>query len=234
MKKTIILFVLLTLVLALNVSADVIIPRTKSIDWCYEISNINDHPNYRFLLLDKSGLSSYSVIKQGDCISFYKLGVPSIYALTQENFNELSDELTALTGTSLWSSPTWAQEDTLNYRENYLKVENYLGNYTKFIPSNIKLDSYGVVSKNDPLEKVRIVLEISLLNRNNFEIKKSKVIYTYNDGTSEEKIFQDQNITPEPSRKAVLPGGFARFWYIILPILAIIVILIILLKRKRK
>jgi len=62
-------------------------------------------------------------------------------------------------------------------------------------------------------------------------MQKSKVIYTYTDGTSQEKIFNDQNTTPEPSSKSDWGSGL---WYIVLPVLAVIVIAVIIISRKFK
>jgi len=212
--KLMLLFAVICSFVFLNantVLADLIVPGTKSIDFCYTISNINDYPNYVFLL---HGIPSpsYEIIDSGQCFSFYKLSMTSLYAIQKTNFNE--QELKG---------------------GNYTDIRNYFENDPRVIHSNIQLNSYGAVPENDPLNKVVTVLKIVSLNENNLVIQKSKIIYTYTDGTSEEKTFQSQDVVPEPSRKAILPWWFTELWYIVLPVIALIAIIsILLLRRSRK
>jgi hypothetical protein len=205
-NKIIILFafVLVFSVFPQAVSADLIIPGTKSVNWCYEISNINDYPNYVFVF-NEERVTGYRVINQEDCFSFYKIGLGSIYAIPKTEFNE-----------------------------SELNREFFEENNPKLIKSNIQLNAFGSVQENDPLQKAVITLDILLLSESSFDIQKSKVTYTYTDGTSEEKVFQSQEIMPKPSKTAILPWWFAKFWYVVLPILAIILIGIILLVRRLK
>ncbi|MEA3292995.1 MAG: hypothetical protein U9P88_00760 [Patescibacteria group bacterium] len=173
-------------------------------NWCYEISNINDYPNYVFVFNEKRA-TGHKVISQRDCFSFYKNGLTSIYAIPKEEFNE-----------------------------SELNREFFEGNNPKLIKSNIQLNGFGLVQENDPLQKAVITLDIQSLSENSFDIQKSKVTYTFTDGTSEEKVFQSQEIMPEPSKTAILPWWFAKFWYVILPIVAVFLIGIILLIRRLK
>ena len=205
-NKLIILFafVLVFSVFPQAVSADLIIPGTKSVNWCYEISNINDYTDYVFVF-NEERVTGHRVINQGDCFSFYKNGLISIYAIQKTEFNE-----------------------------SELNREFFKENNPKLIKSNIQLNAFGSVQENDPLQKAVITLDILSLSENSFDIQKSKVTYTYTDGTSEEKVFQSQGTMPEPSKTAILPWWFAKFWYVILPIVAIALIGIILLIRRLK
>lgn len=205
-NKLIILFTfaLIFSVFPQAVSADLIIPGTKSVNWCYEISNINNYPNYVFVF-NEERVTGHKVINQGDCFSFYKIGLTSIYAIPKAKFDE-----------------------------SELSGEFFEENNPKLIKSNIQLNAFGSVQENDPLQKAVITLDIKSLSESSFDIQKSKVTYTYTDGTSEEKVFQSQEIIPEPSETAFMPWWFAKFWYIILPIVAIVLIGIILLVRRLK
>ena len=205
-NKLIILFafVLVFSVFPQVVSADLMIPGTKSVNWCYEISNINDYTNYVFVF-NEERVTGHEVINQGDCFSFYKIGLTSIYAIPKTEFNE-----------------------------SELNREFFEENNPKLIKSNIQLNAFGSVQENDPLQKAVITLDVQSLSENSFDIQKSKVTYTYTDGTSEEKVFQSQGTMPEPSKTAILPWWFAKFWYVILPIVAIALIGIILLIRRLK
>ena len=197
-------FVLVFSVFPQAVSADLIIPGTKSVNWCYEISNINDYSDYVFVS-NEERVTGHKVINQGDCFGFYKNGLTSIYSIPKSEFNV-----------------------------SELNREFFEGNNPKLIKSNIQLNAFGSVQENDPLQKVVITLDIQSLSENNFNIQKSKVTYTYTDGTTEEKVFQSQEIMPEPSKTAILPWWFAKFWHIILPIVALVLIGIVLLIRRLK
>jgi hypothetical protein len=205
-NKHIILFALMFIfsVLPQTVSADIIIPGTKYVNWCYEISNINNYPNYVFVFNERI-VTGHKIINQGDCFNFYKMGLTNIYAIPQAKFNE-----------------------------SELNEEFFEENNPKLIKSNIQPDPFGLVQENDPLQEVIITLNIESLSENSFDIKKSKVTYTYTDGTSEEKVFQSQEIMPERSKTAILPLWFAKLGYVILPLVAIILIVIILLVRRLK
>ena len=89
------------------------------------------------------------------------------------------------------------------------------------------------MDENDPLEKVVTTLQINSMSGNELDIQKSEITFTYNDGTSEVETFQSQDITPEPSKKAIIPFWIAQFWFIV-PILAAIIIAAILLSRRKK
>jgi hypothetical protein len=207
MKKGIILLFSMILVFSIfpqTVSADLIIPGTKSVNWCYEISNISDYPNYVFVF-NEERVTGHGVIHQGDCFSFYKNGLTSIYAIPKTEFNE-----------------------------SELNRKFFEENNPKLIKSNIHLNSFGSVKENDSLQKAVVTLDIQSLNKRNFDIQKSKVTYTYTGGTSEEKVFRSQEIMPKPSKTNILPWWFAKFWYLILPIAAIVLIGVILLIRRLK
>lgn len=277
-NKLIILFafVLVFSVFPQAVSADLIMPGTKSISWCYKISNIDNYPDYVFFLHGYP-LAEGVPLKQGECINFYKFASPHIYAIKnndlmgmdlelklaeirskieQEELNgameikgqELISKIKAgtilltleeikevyLISTSL---EEFYQKDYLIREYALLKIRddefmNFFGG--NLVKSNLQISAFGLVQENDPLQKAVIILNIASLTENNLNIQKSKVTYTYTDGTSEEKVFQSQEIMPKPSKTAILPWWFAKFWYVILPIVAIILIGIILLLRRLK
>ena len=64
-------------------------------------------------------------------------------------------------------------------------------------------------------------------------VTKSKVTYTYNDGSVQEETFKDQNSIPEPSKNST------SFWndnlfYIVLPLIAILALGVIIVIRLKK
>ena len=206
MKKYLFLIIILSLFLMQNVNADILPFGKKYVEACFEISNQNVYLDYVFIA--KNELLDYKIIELGDCFDVYKLAPSKVYVIKKVDFNE--------------------EEIGKDYKEK----ENYFKNNNKLLQSNLKLFNYPLPNSNDPLDKVVTILNIVELNENNFIIEKSKIIFTYKDGTSEEKTFVSQNITPEPSKKAILPGWFAEFWFVILPLLALAIIVLILLVRK--
>lgn len=204
-KGIILILLELTILFSLMqfVSGDVILPDQKPVSWCYEISNIGQYPNYVFLYHEKR-VGGHEIIKEGDCFSFYKNGKAKLYAIEKNKFNK-----------------------------SELDKKFFLENNSKLIDSNFTLNSFGAIDKDNPLEKIAVTLKILSLNKDNLKVQKSKVTYTYEDGTTEEKIFQKQDELPSPSKKHDSSSWFVKVWYIIIPAGALLLIIIILLLKRR-
>lgn len=207
--KAHVLLLLITLLTFSSVSyADVVEPGMKNIKIYYEINNIQNYPDYVFLIHGNPS-PSLEIVNSSE-FSFYKLSTVSIYALSKSGFNE--NELKNM-------------EDSA--------INNFLQNNSNLIKSDLVLEGASKsVSINDPLEKIIITLNINSINGKTLNITKSKITYIYNDGNREEETFKDQNSTPEPSKNST------SFWvnnlfYIILPLLAIIALAVILIKRLK-
>lgn len=203
-----VLLLLITLLTFSSVSyADVVEPGMKNIKIYYETNNTQNYPDYVFLIHGNPS-PSLEIINSSE-FSFYKLSTVSIYAISKSNFNE----------------------NELNMGDS--AINNFLQNNNDLIKSDIVLEGASKsVSINDPLEKIIITLNINSINGKTLNITKSKVTYIYNDGSTEEETFKDQNSTPEPSKNST------SFWvnnlfYIILPLLAIIAIVVIIIKRLK-
>jgi hypothetical protein len=63
-------------------------------------------------------------------------------------------------------------------------------------------------------------------------VTKSKVTYTYNDGSVQEETFKDQNSIPEPSKNSTSLGNDNVF-YIVLPLIAILALGVIIIRLKK-
>lgn len=210
MKMKIVFSIIFLLILVSTTSvafADVIEPGMKEIKYYYEVSNIDNYPDYVFLA--HGNPSPIVEIVNSSEFSFYKFSTVSIYAIKKSDFNE---------------------NELKNMDEE--ELENFFKNDPRVIRSDIELQgSYKNVIIADPLDKALVVLEVKSIKENKLEIKKSKVVYEYVDGTKEEEKFIDQNTTPEPSKNSVWSD---QVFYIIIPILAIIVIGVILIARRYK
>lgn len=187
-------------------TADVINPGEKNIPYNYKISNIQDFPDYVFIL---HGIPNPSIeILNSSEFSFYKLSTCSIYAVPRTVFNSLKlDDM----------------DDT--------QIEDFLNNDSRVARSNLTLEgTYGTVNVANSLENALIVLKIHSINGNSLDIQKDKIIYSYNNGQTVEKTFQDQNKTPEPTPPG--PSWDFYVYFIVLPILALAAIIFILIRRR--
>jgi len=195
MKRILIILSILFFVCLPASFADVIEPGTRNIDFYYQISNIDNYPQYVFLA--HGNPSPQVEILNSSEFSFYKLSTVSIYAIKKTEFNM-----------------------------NDIQLQNFFINNSKLITSNIKLEgSYGNVGMDSSLEKVLIELQIISINNTEMNIKKSRVIYIYADGSKQENNIENQNVLPEPSKQNSL-------WYFLIPVLAMVVIGILWWRRK--
>jgi hypothetical protein len=207
-KKYLIIFLIITLLFIPFASADVIQPGEKAINFDYQLTNIQDYPDYVFIL---HGMPNPTAeILNSSEFSFYKLSTCSIYAIKKTDFNKINMS-----------------------KMNDTEVETFLMNDSRVARSNLELEGqYGSVGIDNPLESALVLLRINSIQGNNLEIQKTKIVYTYDSGPSVEKTFQNQNQTPEPST----PGNpFTKYiYYIIVPIIAAIILIYIIAKRKSK
>jgi hypothetical protein len=190
MKKYIlcIAFFLSFFILVSQVSADIIMPGEKTISYCFEISNVNEFPSYYFITgydftKPAAGYVIPEIIEQGGCYHFYKYARPTIYAIKDAELNR-----------SLF------KDGILLYEYN-----DVFYNITNLIPSGITLQYRSTFPENNPLKGMVDILTITTVNDEQLTIMKDNVIYTYVDGSTEMKRYSDQDIRPEPSRKALLP-----------------------------
>ena len=208
-NKFIILFGLVLLIMPSMVSADITPLGYKYIYPDFQVSNIDNYPDYIFTTSFQDPMCGHEIINQDECISFY-WSSQTIYAIKKSDFNEEKIE-TKYGGNIFYFKPNFS-----------------------FVSFNLEIERIGYIPETDPREKVVDVLEITSLSEDDFEIRKSKVIYTYTDGTTEEKTYFNQDIRPEPSIKSVLPQWFVILWYFVLPIIALVIIVIVLMRRFGK
>lgn len=206
-KMPFILVLIIILIGTLSlVSADVIEPGKKTISYDYQVSNIQDYPDYVFIL---HGIPNPELeIINTSSFSFYKLSTVRIYALTKNDYNQVQLE-----------------------KMNDTQLEEFLNNDSRVSRSPMELKgTYDTISDTDPLESVLMVIKIKSIKGNQLELLKEKLVYTYNNGQTEEKPFTNQNQIPAPPKNQ--ESIYSYVLYFLLPILALIVIIIIIWKRK--
>jgi hypothetical protein len=202
----ILIFLLIVVSITGTSSADVITPGEKNIPFSYQLSNIQDYPDYVFILHGTPN-PSIEVLNSSE-FSFYKFSTCSIYAVPGTVFNQMQ----------------------LN-EMNDTQVSEFLTSDTRVARSALKLEgSYGNVNEGNPLQSALIILNIKSLQGNNLDIQKEKVIYTYSNGQKVEEPFQSQNQTPEPTISGQSWDSY--IYFIVLPIIALALILFIIIRRR--
>lgn len=201
----VLILLLILLFLMGTSSADVINPGEKNIPFSYQISNIQDYPDYVFILHGTPN-PSMEILNSSE-FSFYKLSTCSIYAVPKNVYNAV-----------------------LMNQMDETKVSEFLNNDSRVARSSLKLEGgYGNVNEANPLETALVLLNIKSIQDGNLDIQKEMIIYGYNNGQEVEKTFQSQNQTPEPT--APEPSWGYYIYFIVLPIIAL-VILFIIIRRK--
>ena len=145
-----ILVVLLILGSIGTATADVIEPGQKNVPFSYQITNIQDYPDYVFILHGTPNPSA-EILTSSE-FSFYKLSTCSVYAVPRTVFDS-------------------AKMDQMDETE----IEDFLKNNTRVASSNLTLEGmFGTVNVADPLESALILLEINSIKDNNLDIKRQK------------------------------------------------------------
>jgi hypothetical protein len=187
---------------------DVIDPGMKNVEIYYQVSNIQNYPDYVFLIHGNPS-PSLEIINSNE-FTFYKFSTVSIYAISKTNFNE---------------------NELKNMNES--QAQNFLKTDSSIIKSDLTLhESSKTVNNNNPLEKILITLNINSIDNETMNVTKSKVTYTYNDGSVQEETFIDQNSIPEPSKNSTSLGNDNVF-YIVLPLIAILALGVIIIRLKK-
>lgn len=217
-SKFIILFILIVVAFPNVVSADLLMPGTKTVSMCHEIRNVNSFRfrDYIFLMASSGpvGPYSYYIIEKGDCLSVgYKFGSALVYAMKKTDYGDFSKQLQSVdpaTGDLLKDNP-------------------------KAIELIAALPGSKTVKREDPLDKMTVVWEVILSGDDRLAAEKLKTINTYTDGTVEEKAFSNQNAVPASSENPLEATIFYKLlFYIIIPAIALIVIVAIIMSRKLK
>lgn len=186
--------------------ADVVNPGEKTITYSYQLSNIQDYPGYVFILHGTPN-PSLEVLNSSE-FSFYKLSTCSIYAVPFSVYQEV-------------------QVNQMNDNQ----ISEFLKNDSRVARSDLKLEGlYDTVNEGNSLESALIILKIRSIQGNILDIQKEKIIYTYTNGQRIEKPFQNQNQTPEPP--AMGQSWDFYLYFVVLPILALVVILFLLIRRR--
>jgi len=201
---------LLVLGTVASVSADILMPGQKSTSFSYEITNMDQYPDFVFLLFG-GPLGNVQLLQSGQSFTFYKFAQPSVYAILESKYN--------------------ASILQMNDTEQQLFFENN----PDLVPSALVLTAvYTTVPEESPLKSSKVILTIAALNSSHFDLQKTKIIFTYTDGSTEEQAFASPDVLPSPSRSTLGLSWANSLWYIVLPGMAVCGIVYVAVKRRQK
>lgn len=195
-----ILFFLLSILFSFPVivSADIISPMSKGVEYCFQILNIKDYPDYVFISSHNGyGSGGFNLIHEGDCISPYF--PETILAIKKYDFDKMS--LGTEKEINVFNDPYISiREEDDKQREIYEEKVGALFSSPKLLNSGIEIDGIRETFIFSDVEKIVDVLRINNIYKNNFELVKSEVIYTYTDGKSDVVKYKNQETMPKPTR----------------------------------
>ncbi|MBD3313097.1 hypothetical protein GF345_01510 [Candidatus Woesearchaeota archaeon] len=158
MRLRILPFVIIFIALLLPqlAHADLIPVGTKGINHCFEITNMDEYPDYIFILDQRGAYNKYEMIVPGRCTSFYKFNTGTIYALSKDNQAILSGIRREEPGI-FEDSPAFIKSDV------HIKTSPYVS-----ILSSVKsiTDQYTIISIDDD----RLELEKTTVKERDYSI----------------------------------------------------------------
>jgi hypothetical protein len=163
------------------VRADVLIPNTSRVNYCFEIANTNKYPNYLFVANITSPTSDKSlynrIIESGKCypIDGYRPSA-QIYAIPKKLVKP--QEIVTLK----------KQKSIPNFDQ---KKSAFIASDDPINPLEVLEDRYNVVAVKD-------VLEIVTISPKSLKLKYREVAYTSKQGKVSRRPYQNQNERPSP------------------------------------
>jgi hypothetical protein len=195
------------------VSADMIEPGKKLIHVQYKITNIDEYPDYVFLVYYFSPMIGYLETTPDKEFSGYKFSSASIYAIQESEYLKI------------------------NIGSDDKEIKDFFENNPSLIQSNVRLTFLGkTVPDIDPLETQIILFEITDLTKTSVTLRLSSLQYRYTDGSSEEVTYPVDELTPAIIHPSELPEPSSRqiigAWYFIVPTAAFFGIVVVIKTAK--
>ena len=171
--KKIIMILLWGIMIFPVVSADIIIPGTHPIRINNQINNLQDYPNYVFIVVSKGPVSDLLVegeinyVKEDGTIEtpYYKFSQISVYAIKKSNFNE--EEIKNLEEKDNYKESLEEYFDSINAKEVIKNIEHY----------NVVSDASTINEENN---YYTISLDITNEVPDNKDIERNYLVYAYN------------------------------------------------------
>ncbi|MDO8517324.1 MAG: hypothetical protein Q7S33_04315 [Nanoarchaeota archaeon] len=209
MEKTALLMFVFILIAIPLVNADVIMPGTHAVTINNQITNINDFPDYAFVSICKLG--SYSQVKivgsDGKIESYYKFCDVSVYAIPKSKFKGVEDmeyNFNKIVNESIYISG--GDEIRENFNDTYYneKTQEYFNSLSAKKVIS-GISSQKTLSDSDPTKEITEYYTIEL----------------------------NKNIN-QPNLITSIKQNYFIYLYVLVPVISLIIIIYIILKRKNK
>lgn len=180
---------------------------SKGADYCFQILNIKDYPDYVFISsYNGYGSGGFNLIHEGDCVRPYF--PETILAIKKHDFDKMNlgteKEIDNFNGPYVSLG-----EESDKQREIYEEKVEALFSSPRLLNSGIEIHRIRENFIFSDVEKIVDVLRINNINESNFELLKSEVIYTYTNGKSDVVKYKNQETMPKPTR--VIPVFWVKF-----------------------
>jgi hypothetical protein len=159
------------------VSADILMPNQKQLNYCFEVTGMDTYPDYVFLAYFSRATGGHTTVDTGQCVSFYKLAAPMLYAMRK----------------SLYATnqpPSDRQAEMTYFTTN-----------PNLIRSDIGIHNPGAVGKSDPVDGIVDVFHVASLDDSKLNVVPESVRYTFSDGTKQTVPWTSGD-RPAPNRTA--------------------------------
>ena len=190
-------------------------PGTKLIPVQYTLTNIDEYPDYVFLMYTFAPMIRFSEIKPGEAVGGYKYSSANIYAIPASEYSKIT------------------------IGDNDRNIKQFFENNPCLIQSNVQLTFLGKeVPSIDPLETQIINLEIQEITQAVLTLRLSSIHYRYSDGSIKKVPYPTTYLTPAIIYPSTLPEPPSHtidgLWYFIVPSIALvgIVLLTTIVKPK--
>lgn len=198
----------LIMIMVLSISpcwGDVIVPGTREIPLYYQIANINQYPEYVFLIHGVP-YPSYEVLNSSE-FSTYKLSIFSIYALSRTEFSR----------------------KTLEEMNDY-QLNEFFQDDARLRRSPLELSgNFRDIPSSSNIERAVMILEIDDVKSQELVITKKQMKYYFKDGSYQLIDFQSQGQIPAPKYHLKIADYLL---YIGMPFLALFLVTLILWRRR--
>jgi len=207
MKKILFIITLTFLIMPCAGQAGFLADGFHQVEVCNKIVNTSKFFAYNFYYasIQDEGLKA---IEPDQCLQFYNLSWPRIYAIKKSNITKLEDDLIAAGDLSL----------------NNIVTSNYV------LKSDLALEGDKPVSDKDPLIAIENHYKIISIGES-VRVGKYKQIDTFKDGTTKEQVFDLDKVN---GNGAGLWTYLKDYWYYYLILFGLFIIIILFIRKRKK
>jgi hypothetical protein len=200
--------------------ADLIMEGTKAVDYCFKVKDLSFHPDYLVIMYHKSliGETTYPLVKESDCLSFYKHDTPQLFVLAKSDYQGFLDLVGKLDPSA---------------------IDSFFQGNPHLIPGP-ELDGPGLIKDTSPIAKIIDIYSLEIGQNNKPVVRRTSVLYTYTNSQQQEIAMSEQDTerpTPLPIKttvaQSIRQNPFQWAGYLALSLIALLIILITVAIRNK-